>query len=181
MIIKETNLNEVLLIKPRVFTDHRGFFLETFNQETYRRVGIAKQFVQDNTSRSTQNVLRGIHLQLPHAQGKLIRVARGAVFDVAVDLRKNSPSLGEWVGVILDDKDCHQLWIPPGFGHGFVALSATVDFEYKCTDFYHPQDEICIRWDDPDIGIKWPAGIVPIVSEKDNQGISFQTFCSKHL
>lgn len=153
--------------------------MESFNEKVFRKAGISTTFVQDNVSRSTKNVLRGIHLQSPHAQGKLIRVARGCVFDVAVDLRKGSPSFGEWCGFILNDENCHQLWIPPGFGHGFVTISDVADFEYKCTDFYHPECEICIHWSDPDIGIQWPDTIAPLVSEKDAKGLSLEEYQSR--
>jgi dTDP-4-dehydrorhamnose 3,5-epimerase len=179
MEVLETSLEGVLLLKPRVFRDERGFFLETFNRRIFQEHGLPEDFLQDNASRSSGNVVRGIHLQSPHAQGKLIRVARGRVFDVVVDLRPGSSTFGAWIGVTLDDENCHQLWIPPGFGHGFATLTESVDFMYKCTEFYHPECEVCVRWDDPDLAIRWPEGIEPVMSEKDAQGMSFKEYCSR--
>ncbi len=167
MEVVKTALEGVLLIKPQVFGDQRGFFLETFRAEEYARFGISLPFVQDNHSRSRQGILRGIHYQSSHPQGKLVSVTKGRVFDVAVDLRPESSNYGKWFGVVLDDESHCQLWVPPGFGHGFYVLSEMVDFVYKCTDYYMPEYEISIRWDDPEIGIDWPIERDPILSEKD--------------
>jgi len=166
MNVITTDLPGVLLIEPKVFGDHRGFFLETFQQERYRRAGIALPFVQDNHSRSRRGVLRGLHFQLRHPQGKLVQVMRGAVFDVAVDIRRGSPTFGRWFGAELSDENHRQLYIPPGFAHGFCVLSETADFLYKCTDYYHPEDEDGISWQDPAIGIDWPI-TDPLLSERD--------------
>jgi dTDP-4-dehydrorhamnose 3,5-epimerase len=171
MKITPTLCPEVLLIEPRVFGDSRGFFLESFNQREFdAAVGHEVRFVQDNHSRSGQGVLRGLHFQLPpHAQGKLVRVARGSVFDVAVDMRANSPAFGRWVGIELSESNHCQMWIPPGFAHGFLVLSESADFLYKTTDYYAPADEGAVRWDDPDLAIDWPAISVPItLSGKDS-------------
>jgi dTDP-4-dehydrorhamnose 3,5-epimerase len=165
-----TALPEVLILEPKVFGDERGFFLESFNQEAFdAAVGYHVSFVQDNHSRSARGVLRGLHYQLPpHAQGKLVRVTSGHVFDVAVDLRLDSPRFGQWVGVELSAENHRQCWIPPGFAHGFLVLSDSADFLYKTTDYYAPQAEGSVRWDDPSIGIAWPdAGSKPILSAKD--------------
>ena len=156
-----------LLITPRVFGDERGFFLETFQAERYfERVGIKLPFVQDNHSRSSKGVLRGLHFQKTKPQGKLVRVVKGEVFDVAVDLRKGSPTFGEWAAIILSEENKTQFWVPPGFAHGFVVLSDTADFEYKCTEYYDPSDEGSIIWDDPDLDISWPIDN-PKLSSKD--------------
>jgi len=168
MKILETTIAEVLLIEPKTFGDQRGFFLETYQQERYRDVGIRLPFVQDNHSRSGKGVLRGLHFQLRHPQGKLVQVCRGEVFDVAVDIRKGSPSFGKWVGAILNDTNHHQMYIPPGFAHGFCVLSEVADFVYKCTDYYHPEDEEGVAWNDPAIGIEWPVSS-PLLSAKDRQ------------
>ncbi len=164
---------DVLLIEPKVFGDARGFFLESFNQKAFNEAtGTQHQFVQDNHSRSTQGVLRGLHYQLPpHAQGKLVRVVSGAVFDVAVDIRKNSPTFGQWVGEVLSADNHRQLWIPPGFAHGFLVLSETAEFLYKTTNYYAPEHERCIAWDDPLIGIRWPTELAPKLSSKDQAGL----------
>jgi dTDP-4-dehydrorhamnose 3,5-epimerase len=163
----ETSLPGVLIIEPRVHGDDRGFFVETFQAERYtREIGVALPFVQDNHSRSVRGVLRGLHLQRRHAQGKLVRVARGEVFDVAVDIDPKSGTFGRWVGATLSDFNHRQLWIPPGYAHGFLVLSELADFEYKCTDYYHPEDEIGVIWNDPDIGITWPLDN-PTLSAKD--------------
>lgn len=170
MFVTPTSLPEVLLIEPKVFGDARGFFLESYNQAALdEAVGQPVRFVQDNHSRSARGVLRGLHYQLePHAQGKLVRVTSGRVFDVAVDLRRASPSFGRWCGVELAAEDHRQLWIPPGFGHGFLVLSESADFLYKTTDYYAPQAEAAVRWDDPTLAIDWPlAGIAPLLSAKD--------------
>lgn len=162
----ETHIPGVIILEPQVFKDNRGFFLETYQYERYCEQGIDARFVQDNQSRSQKGVLRGLHCQREHPQGKLIAVTRGRVFDVAVDIRKDSPTFGQWVGEILDDENHHQLYIPPGLAHGFCVLSEEVDFIYKCTDYYHSESEIGIRWNDPDLNIKWPID-KPILSEKD--------------
>ena len=167
---------DVMLIEPKVFGDSRGFFYESFNQQAFdQATGVHLPFVQDNHSRSRRGVLRGLHYQLPpKAQGKLVRVVRGAVFDVAVDIRRDSPTYGQWVGVELSEENHRQLWIPPGLAHGFVVLSETADFLYKTTDTYSPAHERSIRWDDPAIGIEWPLaahGISePLLSDKDRAG-----------
>ena len=159
MKVTPTALPEVLLLEPKVHGDARGFFLESWNRRAFNEaVGRHLEFVQDNHSRSARGVLRGLHYQLPpHAQGKLVRVVQGAVFDVAVDVRRGSPTFGEWDGVELSAENHRQLWIPPGFAHGFLVLSDVADFLYKTTDYYSPADERAVRWDDPEIGIQWPA------------------------
>jgi dTDP-4-dehydrorhamnose 3,5-epimerase len=169
MEFEQTRLPEVLIVKPRVFGDPRGFFLETCHDLKFADAGITSRFVQDNHSRSAEHTLRGLHFQIEHPQGKLVRVTRGAVFDVAVDMRRSSPRFGQWVGVMLNDENHHMLWVPPGFAHGYLALSGEVDFLYKCTDFYAPQYERAIRWDDPEVGVEWPLphGIAPRLSGKD--------------
>ena len=170
MKVTPSSLPEVLLIEPKVFGDARGFFMESFNQQAFdAAVGHAVAFVQDNHSRSARGVLRGLHYQLPpHAQGKLVRVTSGCVFDVAVDMRRSSPRFGRWAGGELSADNHHQLWIPPGFAHGFLVLSDTADFLYKTTDYYAPQAEGSVRWDDPALGIVWPdAGVAPVLSGKD--------------
>jgi dTDP-4-dehydrorhamnose 3,5-epimerase len=171
-----TRLPEVVLIKPRVFTDARGFFFETWNEQQFERAGIPQRFVQDNHSRSGRHTLRGLHYQIQQAQGKLVRVSRGEVFDVAVDIRRSSPRFGQWVGAYLSDSNHHMLWVPPGFAHGYLALSAEVDFLYRCTDFYAPQHERVIRWNDPKLGVKWPmpAGAVPVLSGRDQGAPDFE-------
>jgi dTDP-4-dehydrorhamnose 3,5-epimerase len=169
MELEPTRLPEVVLIKPRVFGDSRGFFFETWQAQAFAAAGIAMPFVQDNHSHSTRHTLRGLHFQVHQPQGKLVRVTRGEVFDVAVDIRRSSARFGQWVGVVLNDTNHHMLWVPPGFAHGYLALSEEIDFLYKCTDYYAPQHERAIRWDDPQLGVKWPlpAGIAPILSSKD--------------
>jgi len=170
MKITQTNLPEVLIVEPRLFGDARGFFTESWNEQVFNQaVGQEVRFVQDNHSRSARGVLRGLHYQMaPHTQGKLVRVVKGAVFDVAVDMRRSSPNFGRWAGVELSEDNHRQLWVPPGFAHGFLVLSESADFLYKTTDFYAPQSEACVRWDDPAIGIQWPdAGVVPRLAEKD--------------
>jgi len=170
MKIIPTTIEGVLILEPRVFGDERGFFMESFNQKGFdEAVGAHVEFVQDNHSRSAKGVLRGLHYQLaPHAQGKLVRVTQGAVFDVAVDIRRGSPSFGRWVGVELSGANHRQLWLPPGMAHGFLVTSDSADFLYKTTDYYAPQAERAIRWDDPDIGIAWPlADLTPLLSAKD--------------
>ena len=172
MNVTGTQLPDVLVFEPKVFGDERGFFLESFSQRAFdAAVGPGHQFVQDNHSRSAKGVLRGLHFQLPpHAQGKLVRVASGAVFDVAVDMRRSSPSFGRWAGMELSAANHRQLWIPPGFAHGFLVLSETADFLYKTTAYYAPQAEGSVRWDDPSIGIEWPdIGMAAQLSAKDQQ------------
>lgn len=172
MEVIPTSIPDVKLIKPKVFGDERGFFMETWNARVFAEAGIDATFVQDNHSRSVQHTLRGLHYQIQQPQGKLVRVTRGDVFDVAVDLRKSSPTFGLWVGEVLSEENQHQLWVPPGFAHGFYVMSGSADFQYKCTDFYAPEHECCIRWNDPELGIAWPlSGVVePLVSEKDSRG-----------
>ena len=167
MNVFKTKLHDCVIIEPKVFGDDRGFFLETFQAERYAELaGITLPFVQDNYSRSLKAVLRGLHYQKTKPQGKLVRVVRGEVYDVAVDIRLDSPTFGHWEGVILSEKNNRQLWVPPGLAHGFVVLSDTADFEYKCTDYYDPLDEGAILWSDPDLNICWPAEN-PILSDKD--------------
>ncbi len=167
MKISHSKLKGCVIIEPRVFGDERGFFLETFQAVRYEQeAGIDLPFVQDNHSRSARGVLRGLHFQKTKPQGKLVRVVRGEVYDVAVDIRKGSATFGEWEGVILSEDNKKQFWVPPGFAHGFVVLSATADFEYKCTDYYDPSDECSILWNDPDLDIPWPIAN-PVLSTKD--------------
>ncbi|WP_018085576.1 dTDP-4-dehydrorhamnose 3,5-epimerase [Desulfurispora thermophila] len=171
MKVTETSLPGVLVIEPDVYEDSRGYFLETWNSARYRDYGLPEQFVQDNMSFSHRGVLRGLHYQLPpRAQGKLVSVAVGKVFDVAVDIRKGSPSFGKWYGTVLSAENKKQLWIPAGFAHGFVVLSEWAVFLYKVTDYYSPECERCIRWDDPHIGIRWPVDQEPVLSPKDLAG-----------
>lgn len=169
MEFEPTRLPEVILIRPRIFVDARGSFFETWQQEKFAAAGIVIPFVQDNQSRSVRNTLRGLHFQARHPQGKLVRVTRGEAFDVAVDIRRSSPRFGQWVGVELSDETHHMLWVPPGFAHGYLALSEQVDLVYKCTDYYVQEDERAIRWNDPQLGVQWPlaAQVTPIVSSKD--------------
>lgn len=174
MKVIETKIQGLKIIEPKVFGDERGFFLETYHRDRYKQLlETDLEFVQDNYSRSQKNVLRGMHFQVKHPQGKLVRVVKGAVFDVAVDLRKNSPTYGMWEGVTLTAENKMQFWVPPGFAHGFIVLSEIADFEYKCTDFYHPEDEACLKWNDKDVDIKWPLHD-PILSEKDAKGAAFK-------
>jgi dTDP-4-dehydrorhamnose 3,5-epimerase len=171
MEVIDTVIEDVKLIQPRVFGDSRGFFLETFQAERYaEKAGITLPFVQDNHSRSTKGVLRGLHFQRSRPQGKLVRCVRGEVLDVAVDIRKDSPTFGQCVAEILSEDNKRQLWIPPGLAHGFIVLSDTADFEYKCTDYYDPSDEGCLIWNDPDLGIDWKIAD-PQLSAKDAQGL----------
>lgn len=165
---------EVVLFEPKVFGDDRGFFFESFNSKVFTQaIGHEVQFVQDNHSKSVRGVLRGIHYQIQQAQGKLVRVTQGSVFDVAVDLRKSSPTFGQWVGAELSAENKHQLWVPPGFGHGFVVLSDTAEFLYKTTDYYAPEHERCIIWNDPTLAIDWRIQDAPTLSAKDSQGKPF--------
>ena len=167
-----TSIPEVLIIEPKVFGDSRGFFFESFNQKMFHdSTGVSTNFVQDNHSRSVKGVLRGLHYQIRQPQGKLVRVVRGSAYDVAVDVRKSSPTFGRWVGVELSEDNQLQLWVPPGFAHGFVTTSDSADFLYKATDYYAPEHERCIAWDDPDIGIDWPMVGQPSLSAKDKAGV----------
>jgi dTDP-4-dehydrorhamnose 3,5-epimerase len=171
MKVTPTEIPEVLLLEPKAFGDDRGFFMESFNARLFReKTGFKAEFVQDNHSQSSKNVLRGMHYQIKQPQGKLVRVVRGKVFDVAVDMRRSSRTFGRWVGAELSGDNHLQVWIPPGFAHGFLVLSDGVDFLYKATDFYAPEHERCLRWDDPDVGITWPLTVAPILSPKDLQG-----------
>ena len=173
MKVIATAIPEVLIIEPKVFGDARGFFYESFNQQAFNEAtGTNHKFVQDNHSRSSKGVLRGLHYQIQQPQGKLVRAARGAVFDVAVDVRKASPTFGKWVGVELSEDNHRQLWVPPGFAHGFVVLSESADFLYKTTDYYAPAYERSIAWNDPAIGIEWPLSAEPSLSAKDQQGLA---------
>ena len=173
MKIMTTSIPEALIFEPKVFGDERGFFFESYNQQTFEAAtGLSTKFVQDNHSRSAKNVLRGLHYQIEQPQGKLVRVTQGEVFDVVVDIRKSSPTFGQWVGARLSAENKHQMWVPAGFAHGFLVLSEFAEFLYKTTDFYAPQHECCIRWDDPAIGIAWPLDGEPLLSNKDMQGLS---------
>lgn len=175
MKIIETKIPDVKLIEPKVFGDERGFFMETWNEKNFREAGINATFVQDNHSRSVKNTLRGLHYQIERPQGKLVRVTRGEVFDVAVDLRPESPTFGQWVGEYLSEDNNRMLWVPPRFAHGFLVVSDTADFQYKCTDFYAPEYERSIDWKDSDIGIDWGVANtgVLMLSEKDRRADSF--------
>ena len=166
---KETKIKDVYIIEPKVFGDNRGYFMETYRKEDFDKAGLKYNFVQDNQSKSKKGVLRGLHYQKTFPQAKLVRVISGEVFDVAVDLRKNSPTYGEWVGEILSSENKKMLMIPRGFAHGFMVLSETAEFIYKCDEVYHPEDEGGIMWNDPDVGVKWPSDIEPLLSEKDQK------------
>ena len=175
MLVTPSRIPDVKIIEPRVFEDARGFFMESFNAERFRTLlGAAKPFVQDNHSGSRRNVLRGLHYQVGRAQGKLVRAVVGEVFDVAVDLRRSSPTVGQWVGATLSARNRRQIWIPEGFAHGYLVLSEYAECEYKTTEFYRPADERCVLWSDPAIGIEWPLEGDPIVSEKDRAGVRLQ-------
>lgn len=183
MKVTPTVIADVLIIEPKIFGDARGFFFESFNQQAFdNATGTRHQFVQDNHSRSTRGVLRGLHYQIKYPQGKLVRVMRGRVFDVAVDIRQASPTFGRWVGVELGEDNQRQMWVPPGLAHGFMVLSESADFLYKTTDYYAPAHERCIAWNDPAIGIEWPLaqnGIAaPLVSAKDLQGRLLADACA---
>ena len=172
MKIIPTAIPDVLILEPKVFGDARGFFFESFNQRVFSQAtGLALQFVQDNHSRSTKGVLRGLHYQINQPQGKLVRGVRGSVFDVAVDVRKSSSTFGKWVGVELSEENHRQMWVPPGLAHGFVVTSESADFLYKTTDYYAPEHERCIAWNDPAIGIQWPMDVPPQLSAKDQLGL----------
>ncbi|MDB2549248.1 dTDP-4-dehydrorhamnose 3,5-epimerase [Porticoccaceae bacterium] len=173
MNIIQTKLPGCVVIEPKVFGDERGFFLETFHVSRYEQLlGISTPFVQDNYSRSSKHVLRGLHFQKRKQQGKLVRVVRGEVYDVAVDIRKESPTFGQWESIILSEENKKQMWIPPGFAHGFLVLSESADFEYKCTDYYDRSDEGSILWNDSDLNVSWPV-VKPLISEKDSKAALF--------
>jgi dTDP-4-dehydrorhamnose 3,5-epimerase len=172
MQIHKTNLAEVKLLEPRVFADSRGFFLESYNRRTFAELGIDETFVQDNHSRSERGVLRGLHYQLVQPQGKLVRAVQGEIFDVAVDLRRSSPTFGQWTGHRLSEENKQMLWVPAGFGHGFLVLSPVAEVLYKATDFYAPGGERSVLWNDPRIGIRWPDAGTPMLSAKDAAGRS---------
>ncbi|MGK7901066.1 MAG: dTDP-4-dehydrorhamnose 3,5-epimerase [Hormoscilla sp.] len=177
MKIEATDIKDVSILEPKVFGDDRGFFYESYNQRVFaEKTGLSVEFVQDNHSRSAEGVLRGLHYQIQQPQGKLVRVVRGEVFDVAVDIRKSSPNFGKWVGCLLSAENHRQLWIPAGFAHGFLVVSEVAEFLYKTTDYYAPNHERCIIWNDPDLAIDWPlAGKTPIVSGKDKAGLPFKS------
>jgi dTDP-4-dehydrorhamnose 3,5-epimerase len=171
MQVTPTAIPDVLVVEPKVFGDARGFFFESYNERAFAQAtGLQANFVQDNHSRSAKGVLRGLHYQIRQPQGKLVRVVRGSVYDVAVDLRRSSPTFGKWVGVELSEENHRQLWVPPGFGHGFLVTSESADFLYKTTDYYAPEHERCILWNDPAIGIRWPVEGAPLLSGKDQRG-----------
>ncbi len=170
MKVTPTSLADVLLVEPRVFGDARGFFFESYNRRAMAAVGLDVEFVQDNHSSSARGVLRGLHYQIEHAQGKLVRVISGEVFDVAVDMRRSSPTFGRSMGMTLSARDSKMLWIPPGFAHGFLVLSETAEFLYKTTDYWYPKSERCIAWNDPAIGIEWPLSAEPVLAPKDAGG-----------
>jgi dTDP-4-dehydrorhamnose 3,5-epimerase len=173
MQIQKTDIPDVMIIEPKVFGDDRGFFFESFNERRFAELtGTSPHFVQDNHSRSARNVLRGLHYQIRQPQGKLVRVTSGEVFDVAVDMRRSSPTFGRWVGVTLSAENKRQLWIPEGFAHGFVVTSESAEFLYKTTDYWAPEYERSVRWDDPAIGIRWPLQGAPLLSAKDQTGVS---------
>jgi len=173
--ITPTNIPDVLIIEPKVFGDDRGFFFESFNKKAFEEAtGITKEFVQDNHSKSTKGVLRGLHYQIKQPQGKLVRVCQGEVIDIIVDIRKSSATFGQWVGIKLSAENKRQLWVPEGFAHGFVVLSDSAEFLYKTTDYYAPEFERCIRWDDTDLSIDWQFAGKPLVSDKDAKGVSFK-------
>lgn len=175
LTVIRTDIPDVVIIEPKVFGDERGFFLESFNALRFAEAtGVKRPFVQDNHSRSARGVLRGLHYQIRHPQGKLVRVAAGEVFDVAVDIRKGSPTFGKWVGVTLSADNKRQLWVPEGFAHGFVVTSDHAEVLYKTTDYWYAEHERSIAWDDPTLGIAWPAGMTPILSAKDREGASFE-------
>jgi dTDP-4-dehydrorhamnose 3,5-epimerase len=170
MEFERLSIPDLVLVKPKVFGDARGWFFESWEARKFAAAGLDAAFVQDNYSRSVQGTLRGLHCQIKQPQGKLVRVTQGEVFDVAVDIRRSSPSFGKWAGTILSGDNKHQLWVPPGFAHGFYVLSESAEFFYKCTDFYAPEHERTLRWDDPKLGIQWPLKGAPLLSDKDRQG-----------
>lgn len=174
MQIHKTPLNDCIILEPKVFSDNRGFFFESFNQKKFNELTNTNlNFVQDNHSKSSMGVLRGLHYQIKNAQGKLVRVTKGSVFDVAVDLRKSSSSFGKWYGLVLSEENKLQFWVPPGFAHGFIVLSETAEFLYKTTNYYSPESERCIIWNDPDLAIKWGFSAPPKLSSKDEKGVFF--------
>lgn len=181
MNILQTDIPGVLIIEPKVFGDDRGFFLETWERERYAAQGVPRDFVQDNMAKSRKGVLRGLHIQHPHAQGKLVQVLQGEVFDVAVDVRRGSPTFGRWEGARLSGVNRRQFWVPAGFAHGYYVLSDEALFSYKCTDFYHPENEFSIRWDDPAIGIDWPLDAAPLLSAKDAAADSLDSLDQERL
>jgi dTDP-4-dehydrorhamnose 3,5-epimerase len=176
MQFKPTVIPDVILIEPKVFGDHRGFFLETYQANRYSEAGIPHKFVQDNHAGSLQGTLRGLHYQIRFSQGKLVRVVSGEIFDVGVDIRRSSPTFGQWAGALLSAENKHQLWVPPGFAHGYYVVSEWAEVEYKVTDIYAPEWERTILWNDPDIGIEWPilTGTLPLLSAKDLHGVRLQ-------
>jgi dTDP-4-dehydrorhamnose 3,5-epimerase len=171
--IERFEIPDLVLLRPKVFGDHRGFFLESWNRKSFASAGLDLDFVQDNHSRSARHTLRGLHYQMEQTQGKLVRVTLGVVFDVAVDLRRSSPTFGRWIGVELSEANNHILWVPPGFAHGFLVLSESADFQYKCTDYYAPAHERTLLWNDPALGIEWPLppGVTPLLAKKDAAGV----------
>ena len=174
MKVTPTAIPDVLILEPKVFGDARGFFMESYNERTFgEATGLDVRFVQDNHSRSGKGVLRGLHYQLQRPQGKLVRVVRGAVWDVVVDIRRGSPTFGQWVGAELSEENQRQMWVPPGLAHGFLVLSESADFLYKTTDYYAPEHERCVAWNDPRLAIEWPLQGAPLVSGKDAAGASF--------
>lgn len=174
MKVTESGIKGVYTIEPDVYIDDRGFFMETFHIERYRKLlGINLDFVQDNISRSSKNVLRGMHFQKNYPQGKIVSASRGEILDVVVDLRKDSPTYGTWESFRLSEKNKLQVWIPPGFAHGFLVMSDSADIDYKCTEYYHPEDELCLMWNDPEVAIDWTIND-PILSEKDKKGLSLK-------
>lgn len=179
--VHQTDLPGVVVIEPRVFKDQRGFFLETFHSKRYEQYGIKKTFVQDNHSHSSRGILRGLHYQLKQPQGKLIYVVTGEIFDVAVDIRRGSPTFGKWFGVILSSENKKQVYIPEGFAHGFYVLSETADVTYKCTDFYASDDEYGLLWSDPEVNIQWPLNESPLLSEKDSRYFALSEIPQEHL
>jgi dTDP-4-dehydrorhamnose 3,5-epimerase len=176
MKFEPTEIPDVVLIRPKVFGDSRGFFFESWEERQFAAAGLGVKFVQDNHSRSTRHILRGLHYQTRQVQGKLVRVVTGTVFDVAVDIRRSSPTFGRWVGVILSEENHHMLWVPPGFAHGFLVLSDSADFVYRCTDFWAPTHERAIIWNDTDLKVSWPLppGVEPILSVKDAAAVRFR-------
>lgn len=175
MKVTPTAIPDVLVIEPKVFGDERGFFFENWNRRTFKGLGITADFVQDNHSKSARNVLRGLHYQIQHPQGKLVRVITGEVFDVAVDLRKSSPTFGKWVGYSLSADNKRMVWIPPGFAHGFLTLSDTAEFLYKTTDYWYPEHERSLLWSDPQLAIDWPFDSAPIIAAKDAAGLTLES------
>lgn len=177
MQVVETNIPDVKIIQPKVFGDERGFFMETFRDDWFKQHCADVTFVQDNHSKSSQGILRGLHYQLEQTQGKLVRVVSGEVYDVAVDMRKDSETFGQWVGVLLSAENARQLWVPAGFAHGFYVTSESAEFVYKCTDYYHPQSEVSVKYDDKTLDIQWPLvnGQTPSLSAKDQDGLSFES------